>query len=279
MDPAAPGTIVFSHANGFPAGTYRVLFEAWRVAGWRVHAVEKFGHDPGHPVSSNWPHIRDELIAFIGREVDLAADGPPFLVGHSLGGFLSVLAASKRPDLARGVVLLDSPIVAGWRAGTLRLAKATGIGERFSPAFVSKRRRQQWPSAQAAFDHFAAKTAFARWQPEVLRDYIAAGMVAGADGHTLAFRRDVETAIYNTLPHHIGALLRRCALQCPVAFIGGTQSNEVRQVGMRATERLTQGRVSWQEGSHLFPFERPAEAAAEVLRWLAELKTVEGPRL
>jgi hypothetical protein len=29
--PAGP-TIVFAHANGFPAGTYRLLFEAWRLA-------------------------------------------------------------------------------------------------------------------------------------------------------------------------------------------------------------------------------------------------------
>ena len=34
-------TLVFSHANGFPAGTYRVLFEAWRAAGWRVVALPK----------------------------------------------------------------------------------------------------------------------------------------------------------------------------------------------------------------------------------------------
>ena len=38
-----PPTIVFAHANGFPAGTYRVLFDAWRAAGWRVCAVDKFG--------------------------------------------------------------------------------------------------------------------------------------------------------------------------------------------------------------------------------------------
>ena len=54
-----------------------------------------------------------------------------------------------------------------------------------------------------------------------------------------------------------------------MAFIGGTRSNEVRQVGMRATQRLTHGQVSWIDGSHLFPFEKRAETAAEVLRWLA----------
>jgi len=62
------GTICFSHANGFPAGTYRVLFDAWRAAGWRVVALEKFGHDPRYAISSNWPRVRDELIDFVHRE-------------------------------------------------------------------------------------------------------------------------------------------------------------------------------------------------------------------
>ena len=60
------------------------------------------------------------------------------------------------------------------------------------------------------------------------------------------------------------------------AFIGGTQSTEVRQVGMKATERFTQGRISWIEGSHLFPFEQPGQAAAEVLRWLGEFEKASG---
>ena len=64
------------------------------------------------------------------------------------------------------------------------------------------------------------------------------------------------------------SLLRRHPLRCPMAFIGGTESLEVRRVGMRATERLTHGRVSWVEGTHLFPFEQPGATAAQVLEWL-----------
>jgi len=265
---ARPSPIVFSHANGFPAGTYRKLFEIWRAAGHAVHAVEKFGHDLGYPVTSNWPHLRDELIHFAER----AADGPVFFVGHSLGGFLSVLAAAKRPDLARGVLLLDSPIISGWKARALQLAKATGLGERFSPGFVSKRRRQHWPGAQAAYEHFASKPAFARWDPAVLRDYIAAGTEPHAGQRRLAFSREVETEIYNTLPHHVPRLLRTHPLRCPMAFIGGTESAEVRQVGLRTTQRLTEGRVSWIEGGHLFPMERPRETAEAVLARLRELE-------
>ena len=257
--------IVFSHANGFPAGTYAQLFAAWRAAGHAVHAVEKIGHDQRFPATSNWPHLTDELIALIEAE----AGGPAYLIGHSLGGFLSVQAASERPDLALGVVLLDSPLVTGWRAGLLRFFKATGVGERFSPGHVSKRRRQQWESAAAAHAHFAGKPAFAAFAPGVLADYIAAGVAPDPAGGTrLGFDRDVETTIYNTLPHDHAARVRMKPLRCPLAFIGGSRSAEIRQVGLTATRQATHGRMTTIEGSHLFPLERPAETAAAVLAWL-----------
>ncbi|MEP7299447.1 MAG: alpha/beta hydrolase [Burkholderiales bacterium] len=269
-------TIVFSHANGFPAGTYRQLFEAWRTAGFTVHAIEKYGHDTRFPVTSNWPHLREQLIHFIDHEVG----GPAYLVGHSLGGFLSLMAASRRPDLALGVVLLDSPVLSGWKARAVQVAKAAGIGERFSPGHVSKRRRQQWDSADAAFEHFASKPAFARWAPGVLRDYIASGTEVHAKHRRLSFHRDVETSIYNTLPHHLTRTLRAHPLQCALAFVRGTESTEVRQVGMAATTRLAHGRVSTITGSHLFPFEQPIETAAEVLRWISVLpESAPTPRL
>ncbi len=274
MTAAAPASggakpaIVFSHANGFPAGTYAQLFAAWRAAGHEVHAVDKIGHDRRYPASSNWPHLTEELTAFIERE----GCGPAYLVGHSLGGFLSLLAASERPDLARGVVLLDSPLIEGWRAGLLAFFKTTGIGERFSPGHVSKRRRQAWDSAAAAHAHFMTKPAFAAFAPGVLADYIAAGVEHGAQGGEarLAFDRAIETTIYNTLPHHFSKRLRLRPLRCPMAFIGGSESDEVRRVGLGATRRATHGRMSTVQGSHLFPLERPAETAGAVLGWLAK---------
>jgi pimeloyl-ACP methyl ester carboxylesterase len=271
--PKAPRTIVFSHANGFPAGTYRLIFEAWRAAGVAVHAIEKYGHDPRFPVTSNWPHLRAQLIDFIEREVG----GPAFLVGHSLGGYLSLMAASRRPDLASGLVMLDSPLLSGWKARAVQVAKAAGIGERFSPGHVSKRRRQQWDSADAAFEHFAAKPAFARWAPGMLRDYIASGTEPHGTLRRLSFQRDVETAIYNTLPHHLTRVLRAHPLRCPAAFVRGTDSQEIRQVGLRATERLVHGHILAIEGSHLFPLERPAETAATVLQLIDSMRSGAAP--
>jgi pimeloyl-ACP methyl ester carboxylesterase len=260
--------IVFSHANGFPAGTYRVLFEAWRAAGHAVHAVERFGHDTHFPVTSNWPHLRNELIGFIERELR----GPAMLVGHSLGGMLSLLAASRRPDLALGVVLLDSPLISGWRAHGLRLVKATGLLRRLAPGRIARTRRQAWSTPRAVREHFASKSAFARWDARVLDDYVASGFVRHGGEWRLAFEREVEARIYETLPHHLGSLLVRHPLRCPLAFIGGTASVEARQAGTSATQRLAGERFEWTPGTHLFPMEHPDTAAARVLAMIGRMR-------
>jgi pimeloyl-ACP methyl ester carboxylesterase len=261
--------IVFSHGNSFPASTYRVMLDSLRNRGFDVHAIEKFGHDPKYPVTNNWPHLVAQLADFT-RGVVKEAGQPALLVGHSLGGFLSLMCASGHPTLARGVVMLDSPLVGGWRANTLGLVKRTTLMKTISPGAVSRKRRNRWDDREAAFAHFRAKKAFARWDEQVLRDYIEHGMLDApdaadpADALTLSFDREVETAIYDTLPHNLGALLRANPLQCRVAFVGGRQSVEMRRVGMAMTDRITRGRITMLDGTHLFPMEQPITSAAAV---------------
>ncbi|WP_395700613.1 alpha/beta fold hydrolase [Aquabacterium sp.] len=259
-----PATLVFSHANGYPAGTYRQLFQHWQAAGWRVAAIEKFGHDPRYPVTNNWPRLRDQLIDF----VEAQHTRPVYLVGHSLGGLLSLLAASKRPELVLGLVLLDSPVFTGWRAHSVQMLKLSGLMPRVSPGRISQTRRHEWPSRKSAAAHYGAKSIFARWAPGVLNDYLACGTVRHGGKTVLAFEREVETRIYNTLPHHLGRLLRSHPLRCPLGFIAGTRSNEIRQGGLETSRALAGERFRWIEGTHLYPMEKPAETAALVLELL-----------
>lgn len=267
--------IVFSHANSYSASTYRRLFDGWRAAGHEVAAIEHFGHDAQFPVDRRWSGMTQQLTTLI----DSLAQPRVWLVGHSMGGYLSLLAAGQRPQRVRGIVLLDSPIVYGWKSGLVGMVKAVGQMGRISPASAAVRRRDRWPDLGEAHSHFAAKPMFAKWHPEVLRDYIRYGTeadpadIAGA-GRRLSFRPAIEAEIYTTVPHRLVPWLRLHPPGGPVAFIAGTQSREVRQAGLAATQRITQGRISWLEGSHLFPFEKPGETTAAVLDWMAQLDGV-----
>lgn len=252
-------TLVLSHANGFPLPVYRQLFDALGPA-FAGTGLLRFGHDPTRPVTVGWPYLVDELVEFVNALP--RTDGRLWLAGHSLGGYLSVLAAERLGARVAGIVLLDSPVISGLGAAAVRLGRRTGLDRLMMPLDATLQRRRHWPDVAAAHAHYAAKAAFARWDPRVLRDYVEHCTVPDGRGQReLLFDRDVEFRIYRSLPTgrvaEIGARLR-----APIAFIGGRQSRELRLVGLRATRTLVGSRLYWAAGSHLFPMEAPEDTAA-----------------
>ena len=266
--------LIFAHANSFPAGTYDYLFAQLRARGFAVHALPPFGRDPASPVTANWPHLVQQLKDF-AQPLVAQWGQPAYFVGHSLGGFVSLMTAAQTPELARGVLLLDSPLLGGWRATSVQAAKRSRLVNIFSPGKVSRKRRTRWGSAQEALEHFQRKPSFARWHPQILQVYIRHGLHQDAQGQlTLCLTREEETAISTSLPPTLSPLLRRHPLRCQVAFIGGRQSREMRQVGMEMTQRVTRGRIMVLDGSHLFPMEHPITTAAAIEASLLNLDSI-----
>jgi pimeloyl-ACP methyl ester carboxylesterase len=129
-----------------------------------------------------------------------------WLVGHSLGGYLSLMAAARTPAW-RGVLLLDAPVVGGWRATALAWPNARSWSARYHPARSAANGATNGPTPQPRWHTFRAQTGVRRWDPQVLADYIAHGTHDVAwwtakRSACCALTRDVETAIYNTLPHN-----------------------------------------------------------------------------
>jgi len=267
--------IVFSHANSFAAGTYRRLFDGWRAAGQKVVAIERYAHAFGHPIGSNWRGMTQQLLTLI----DSVPIPRVWLVGHSMGGYISLIAAGLRPERVRGIILLDSPIMSGWKSGIVAIMKVAGQMHRIPLVSMAERRRDRWASKEEAHRYFSEKPVFAAWHPEVLRDYVETGTESDPADNTgtarrLTFRRDVESSIYTTVPHWLVPFLRRHPLGGPVAFIGGRHSNEIKRAGLAATRRFTHGHISWLDGSHLFPFEHPDDTVREVLGWMSRLENL-----
>lgn len=108
----------------------------------------------------------DDVAAVIGA----LADGPAVVVGHSMGGFVSLVLTHRHPDLVARLVLID---------GGLPIPLPPGVPDGATPEELVRallgpaieRLTQTFPSAEAYREFWRAHPAFARWNP-VVEQYV-----------------------------------------------------------------------------------------------------------
>ena len=232
-------------------------------AHYRVGAIETIGTDPRYPVTDRWLHLVEQLEDTLEREW---RGEPAYGVGHSLGGYLTLLAAVRRPELFRAVVLLDAPVIGPIKGRLLGASKRFGIVDRVTPAGATRDRRSHWPDRADARAHLRTRKLFRHFADECLDDYVRHGLVGRQGQLHLRIDPEIEYRIYRTVPHDMARHARR--LRVPAGFVGGADSDVVRLVGLAAMRGWRKRKVP---GGHLFPFEHPREAAAAIDELLQEL--------
>jgi pimeloyl-ACP methyl ester carboxylesterase len=226
------------------------------ASNFTVSWIEAIGTDARFPVTEGWPHLVDQLLESIKQ--------PVYGVGHSLGGYLNYLAAVRRPELFRAIVLLDAPIIGAFRGSMLGATKRLGIVDRVTPAGATRDRRSSWPSREEAKAHFRGRALFRHFAEECVEDYLTHGLVEQDRTFRLRIDPAIEYQIYRTIPHDMMRHLRK--LRVPAVFIGGAESDVVRRVRLAGMKpKFTMRKVP---GGHLFPFERPREAATSIVQAL-----------
>lgn len=254
----------FSHANGFPAPCYAAMLGTLSSR-YRVGAIEAIGTDPRYPVTEGWTLLVEQLVATLERDF---RGEPVFGVGHSLGAYLTFLAAARRPELFRAIVMLDAPVIGPVKGSLLGATKRIGIVDRVTPAGATRDRRAEWDSREQAKAHFRTRTLFRHFAEQCLDDYVRHALIHRNGSLELKIDPAIEYQIYRTIPHDMHRHLRE--LRVPAGFVGGAHSDVVRRVGMSHMRgpRFLKRRVP---GGHLFPLEHPLEAAAAIEELLQEL--------
>ncbi|EKG19231.1 hypothetical protein MPH_03491 [Macrophomina phaseolina MS6] len=179
-------TIIAAHANGFPKELYEPLWEELlhrsKSSGFSIRSIwiadvahqgasgamneYKLGNDP-----SWFDHPRD-LLHMINTFRDQMIR-PLVGVGHSMGGNNLVNLSLMHPRLFETLILID-PVIQ-------RRCTKSGNGDL---AAASARRRDIWPSRQAAAESFKKNKFYQSWDPRVLELWIKYGL------------RDLPTAIF-----------------------------------------------------------------------------------
>ncbi|WP_028388804.1 alpha/beta fold hydrolase [Legionella fairfieldensis] len=249
--------IHFAHGNGFPALCYRQLFNCLQTR-YDCCYIDKIGHDPRFPVTDNWMLLVEEIINSIREQ----ATQPVIAVGHSFGGALSLLAATKQPSLFKAVVMLDSPLPGRFKSNVVRLAKALGVIDRITPAYRTRGRKEHWQNKEQLISYLKSKELFKTFTDACLQDYIDYGLEKKEEGYVLRFDRHIEYLIYRTIPHSLSDYEKK--LTVPAALIYGDESKVVDRFDRRYMKKYYHISNYKIKGTHMFPMEYPEKTAEQV---------------
>jgi len=256
-----PFDVIFSHANGFNARTYRTIFQplADRL---RILAYDLRGHGATDLPTvtegrSSWDDFGEDLLALMeqldARDVVLA--------GHSMGATTSLLAAAGAPERVRALVLFE-PVLMTPQARSLAAS-----GGRVDPKIVqdTERRRDVFPSRQAAIDAYSGRGPFAGWTAAMLADYVQDGLKPRADGtFELSCSKAWEVSNYVAQAHDSWAAFETA--RRPIQIFRAEHGSTTNLGPLKDLSMADHVQVAQIAGaSHFLPMERPGLVADALL--------------
>ena len=257
-DAKRPVDLVFVHANGFNAATYRSLL-APLSSSLRILAPDLRGHGltrlPTDAVARRgWGDHRDDLVALLD-----SLDGPPVaLAGHSMGGTSALLAAAERPGKVSRMVLFDPVVLSRPMTLALGLPGLRHLARRMPLVKGALKRRARFDTRKQALDAYRGRGAFKGWPDMMLADYVSEGFVEDPDGVVLTCAPEWEASNYAAQGHDPWRALK--AVGRPVQVLKAERGSTCHLSGdlPGVTVETVPG------GTHFFPMLKP-EVARDAL--------------
>ena len=257
----------FTGANGIPVGAYREFFEHLENS-LSISALDSRGCWPNEPLpinGYNWHHHADDLIAGIESNIS----SPLIGIGHSMGAVITMLAALKRPELFRKLILIEPPSAPSWFSVQLMQILPVWLIHKFSP-FIrgSHNRKRTFASREEFFQRYRNHPTFQHLSQRCFNDYTQLGLVASdKGGFKLLCHPTWESTNFRTVPY-IWPLLSRVSqptliLRAEHSYLYSAEQfdKQCAQLGARIeSQQLDQA-------YHLAPLELPEAVAAQIIKW------------
>lgn len=257
--------LIFLHATGFMPWLWHPIARALADS-YRIFAPSFCDHRETEPEKGGlgWMTLAEDLSRFCGR---LQLENP-FLVGHSMGATVSMMAHATCDLPAAGMVLIEPILLPP------ELYKHPISVEQHPFASKAIRRTNFWRDRVEAKAYLHSRSLFQGWNEEMLELYLRYGISGDDDGLRLTCSPRREAALFmGGMQYDPWPLLSR--VSCPVLILEGEKSynrelidqNRIRSLLANCTHR-------WVEGAgHLIPMEKPQEVSRLIREFFHPLRS------
>lgn len=302
-------TIVFIHATGFCASTYKQVF-ANNQFDVDIFAPDMRGHGKtGLPTDpkrlKSWSIYSEDINAFLDnlkngkvlqgegaipdKQFD-AISGPILLAGHSMGAVTALMASKNRDDIV-GAAMIEPVIIPDIVSKFAASPLWSQVASRFPIAVKAEQRRNRWDSRDAVFESYKQKPIFANWHDGILLDYLEDGLRPighencdeGASGVELCCAPSWEAATFRAQANSFWSALRaltnanhksdldRRALPIHV-LAGRVKGSTISAHAEAQLHKVGIKTIREEKYGHLLPMENPALAARFLKNVIAALR-------
>ena len=102
------GIILIAHGYAEHSGRYNYTAKYFTDRNFTVYSSDHYGHGRSDGVKADVPDFNifvDDLDFILSKIKNLEKNKPVFLLGHSMGGAISVILASRSKDKLKGLIL------------------------------------------------------------------------------------------------------------------------------------------------------------------------------
>lgn len=254
--------LYFAHANGFPSESYKCLFQHLMVD--NINYVNILGRGK-HALNGDMNNFANEILD------DIASKNLKNIValGHSAGAVALMIAASKRPDLFKFLILIEPVLFSPLKRMVIDITRGLGLADKMGVVKKARNRKMYFSSMAEAQNYFEQKRFFQRFDSKCFDNYLKEALVENSKGGVelrIPANEEAEIfkAVHTKVPKNIEKLKG--------IYIYGRQSEMLWKADLKWwKKKFPNFEMKSVEGTHVFPFENPIDTA-EIIN--TELKKI-----
>ncbi len=273
--PGSGEPIHFYHANGFPAEVY-LPFLNELAHSFDVHAMHGRATRPnaGEPNHKNWQVYADDLIAYL----DTNLSQPIIAIGHSMGASSTVLAAIKRPDLFKALVLIE-PAMVNWHLRLLLNLLPKNVIRSSKLVSGTANKPDTWADRETYEAYLKKFRGYQLFNDEAFSAFKHHGVKETESGHvTLRFPKQWEAYNYTNPPYLMRQLkkLNHKQWNIPTLAIRGAANGFFSDKLWRTWQNHQPNALYVQnkQYGHLMPLEGPQDTVQLIVNGLKHLQVI-----